>query len=158
MARTKKTAAVTSTAPKTRGIDVQEVEARVTALDKAKRRSYDIFDIEQRVYNLEKNGSTPTPTPTIQTFKRTKTDKTSGSYTVTEDTTLSLWTSISEGISSYYNMKINDNAWNLTSYFVSSDNVSNNCGYCLYENIPVSKGDVISWNVGYSNRYFIAFG
>lgn len=60
MARAKKTDAatttVTSTAPKTRGIDLQEVEARVTALDKAKRRSYDIFDIEQRVYNLEKNG------------------------------------------------------------------------------------------------------
>lgn len=60
MARAKKTAAATatviSTAPKTRGIDLQEVEARVTALDKAKRRSYDIFDIEQRVYNLEKNG------------------------------------------------------------------------------------------------------
>ena len=60
MARAKKTAAatttVTSTAPKTRGIDLQEVEARVTALDKAKRRSYDIFDIEQRVYNLEKNS------------------------------------------------------------------------------------------------------
>ena len=56
MARAKKTASVTSTAPKTRGIDLQEIEARVTALDKAKRRSYDIFDIEQRVYNLEKNG------------------------------------------------------------------------------------------------------
>lgn len=56
MARTKKTASVASTAPKIRGIDLQEVEARVTALDKAKRRSYDIFDIEQRVYNLEKNG------------------------------------------------------------------------------------------------------
>lgn len=70
MARAKKTAAVTttvtSTAPKTRGIDLQEVEARVTALDKAKRRSYDIFDIEQRVYNLEKNGSTPGPTPTVE--------------------------------------------------------------------------------------------
>ena len=64
MARSKKTAVTSetpSTAPKTRGIDVQEVEARVTALDKAKRRSYDIFDIEQRVYNLEKNGSTPGP-------------------------------------------------------------------------------------------------
>lgn len=69
MARTKKTAVKSetpSTAPKTRGIDVQEVEARVTALDKAKRRSYDIFDIEQRVYNLEKNGSTPGPTPTVE--------------------------------------------------------------------------------------------
>ena len=63
MARAKKTASVTSTAPKTRGIDLQEVEARVTALDKAKRRSYDIFDIEQRVYNLEKNGGTPGPSP-----------------------------------------------------------------------------------------------
>lgn len=59
MARAKKTAVKSetpSTAPKTRGIDLQEVEARVTALDKAKRRSYDIFDIEQRVYNLEKKG------------------------------------------------------------------------------------------------------
>lgn len=56
MARAKKTVSASSTAPKTRGIDLQEVEARVTALDKAKRRSYDIFDIEQRVYNLEKNG------------------------------------------------------------------------------------------------------
>lgn len=56
MARSKKTASSSSTAPKTRGIDLQEVEARVTALDKAKRRSYDIFDIEQRVYDLEKNS------------------------------------------------------------------------------------------------------
>lgn len=59
MARAKKTAVESETsitAPKTRGIDLQEIEARVTALDKAKRRSYDIFDIEQRVYNLEKNG------------------------------------------------------------------------------------------------------
>lgn len=62
MAKAKKTASVTSTAPKTRGIDLQEIEARVTALDKAKRRSYDIFDIEQRVYNLEKGG-TPGPSP-----------------------------------------------------------------------------------------------
>lgn len=57
MARSKKVADTpTSTAPKTRGIDIQEVEARVEALDKSKRRSYDIFDIEQRVYNLEKNS------------------------------------------------------------------------------------------------------
>lgn len=57
MARSKKVAdAPASTAPKTRGIDLQEIEARVEALDKAKRRSYDIFEIEQRVYNLEKNG------------------------------------------------------------------------------------------------------
>lgn len=57
MARSKKVADTpTSTALKTRGIDLQEVEARVEALDKAKRRSYDIYDIEQRVYNLEKNA------------------------------------------------------------------------------------------------------
>lgn len=66
MARAKKTASAPSTAPKTRGIDLQEVEARVTALDKAKRRSYDIFDIEQRVYNLEKNGGTPGPSPSAE--------------------------------------------------------------------------------------------
>lgn len=41
---------------KRRSIDLQEIEARVTNMDKAKRRSYDVFDIEQRVYNLEKNG------------------------------------------------------------------------------------------------------
>lgn len=78
MARTKKTASATSTAPKTRGIDLQEVEARVTALDKAKRRSYDIFDIEQRVYDLEKNSGgggganlttlNATPTTSAQTI------------------------------------------------------------------------------------------
>lgn len=78
MARAKKTASASSTAPKTRGIDVQEVEARVTALDKAKRRSYDIFDIEQRVYDLEKNSGggggsnlttlNATPTTSAQTI------------------------------------------------------------------------------------------
>lgn len=78
MARSKKTASSSSTAPKTRGIDLQEVEARVTALDKAKRRSYDIFDIEQRVYDLEKNSGggggsnlttlNATPTTSAQTI------------------------------------------------------------------------------------------
>ena len=70
MARAKKTAAASpSTAPKRRGIDVQEVEARVEALDKAKRRSYDIYEIEQRVYNLEKKGSSPTPTAPVYTLE-----------------------------------------------------------------------------------------
>lgn len=78
MARAKKTAAATttasSTAPKTRGIDLQEVEARVTALDKAKRRSYDIFDIEQRVYNLEKNGGGGGTSSTLEVIQDTVTD------------------------------------------------------------------------------------
>lgn len=82
MARAKKTAvtksASPSTAPKTRGIDLQEVEARVTALDKAKRRSYDIFDIEQRVYNLEKKGGgggSITPGNTIPKYTASSTDQ-----------------------------------------------------------------------------------
>lgn len=78
MARSKKVADTPAlTAPKTRGIDLQEVEARVTALDKAKRRSYDIFDIEQRVYNLEKKGGggggTLTPANTIPKFTASST-------------------------------------------------------------------------------------
>lgn len=161
MARTKKSNKKNDESPKImRNYDPMSLEKRIHDLDHAPQRSWDLYAMEKRIYDLEQGGSPtpPTPTPTLQTFRRIKTDNTSGSYTVTEDTTLTLWTSISDGISSYYNMKLNGNAWDLTSYFVSSDNVSNNCGYCLYENIPVSKDDVISWNVGYSNRYFIAFG
>ena len=86
MARAKKTASVTSTAPKTRGIDVQEVEARVTALDKAKRRSYDIFDIEQRVYNLEKNGGGGGSTPEIVLLQDALADVSKLDYTITSST------------------------------------------------------------------------
>lgn len=83
MARAKKTASASSTAPKTRGIDLQEVEARVTALDKAKRRSYDIFDIEQRVYNLEKNGTGGGDLPKFDVIQGPVTDVSDISGTVT---------------------------------------------------------------------------
>lgn len=90
MARAKKTAAVTttvtSTAPKTRGIDLQEVEARVTALDKAKRRSYDIFDIEQRVYNLEKNSGGGGGTSEIVVLQEALADVSKLDYTITSST------------------------------------------------------------------------
>lgn len=41
---------------KRRSIDLVEIEARVEAVDKSKRRSYDPFDLEQRIYNIEANG------------------------------------------------------------------------------------------------------
>lgn len=158
MAKTKKTASVTSTAPKTRGIDVQEVEARVTALDKAKRRSYDIFDIEQRVYNLEKNGSTPTPTDTLVKFGRENGDAFSGSYTFETDKTMNIWLDLEYSKLANYSFKKNGESFDISSYKTSTLNVSNYAGYTYYEDIPFKSGDVLTWTVTDNYRCFVAFG
>ena len=158
MARSKKTAANTSTAPKTRGIDLQEVEARVTALDKAKRRSYDIFDIEQRVYNLEKNGSTPTPTETLVKFGRENNGALSGSYTFETDKTMNIWLDLEASKLANYSFKKNGESFDISTYQKSTLNVSNYGGYTYYENIPFTSGDVFSWTVTDNYRCFIAFG
>lgn len=162
MSRAKKTASVTSTAPKTRGIDLQEVEARVTALDKAKRRSYDIFDIEQRVYNLEKNGSTPTPpTPTpvaTDVIKRVVGDADTGSATIKYTGKYVLWIILDSTYIDTYNFKINGvDATSLISAGVKTHvSISQGFGYSEIE-LELDENDVLSWNVQYSNRYFIMF-
>lgn len=158
MARSKKTATTTSTAPKTRGIDLQEVEARVTALDKAKRRSYDIFDIEQRVYALEKNGSTPTPTETFIKFGRENNDALSGSYTFESDKIMNIWLDLEASKLSNYMFKKNGETLDISTYQKSTLNVSNYGGYTYYENIPFTAGDIFSWTVTDNYRCFIAFG
>ena len=138
MARAKKTAAatttVTSTAPKTRGIDLQEVEARVTALDKAKRRSYDIFDIEQRVYNLEKNGTGGGGAPKFDVIQGPVTSTSDISGTVTAK--------------DYYsgfppeNAFLSNNGW--IAY--SADT------YWQYTMAEAHKVNMITWDVADANR------
>lgn len=161
MARAKKTASVTSTAPKTRGIDLQEVEARVTALDKAKRRSYDIFDIEQRVYNLEKNGGTPGPTPTPKVtdiIKRVVGDSDVGSATIKYTGKYVIWIILDSTFINTYGFKINgvDATSKLASDALTHVNISQGFGYTHIE-VELEEGDVFSWNVQYANRYFIMF-
>lgn len=161
MARAKKTASASSTAPKTRGIDLQEVEARVTALDKAKRRSYDIFDIEQRVYNLEKNGSTPGPTPTpavTDLIKRVVGDSDTGTATIKYTGKYVIWLILDSSYIDSYGFKINNvDATSVISAGVKTHvSISQGFGYSDIE-IELTKDDVFSWNVQYSNRYFIMF-
>lgn len=160
MARAKKTASASSTAPKTRGIDLQEVEARVTALDKAKRRSYDIFNIEQRVYNLEKNGSTPGPTPTTVTdmIKRVSGDEMIGSAIIKYTGKYVFWLVLDSSYINSYRFKINneDATTALTSGVLSHANVVEGFGYTYIE-VELTKDDVLSWNAQYANRYFVAF-
>lgn len=160
MARAKKTAAATSTAPKTRGIDLQEVEARVTALDKAKRRSYDIFDIEQRVYNLEKNGSSPTPPAPVVTdiVKRVVGDATTGTATIKYTGKYVIWLVLDSSYINSYRFKINnvDATSKLATGVLTHTTISEGFGYTHIE-VELTKDDVLSWNVQYPNRYFIMF-
>lgn len=161
MARTKKTAVKSetpSTAPKTRGIDLQEVEARVTALDKAKRRSYDIFDIEQRVYNLEKNGSTPPAPSTTDIIKRVVGDATAGSATIKYTGKYVVWLVLDSSYINSYRFKINNvNATSkLATGVLTHANVTEGLGYTHIE-VELTEDDVFTWDVQYTNRYFIMF-
>lgn len=143
MARTKKTAVKSetpSTAPKTRGIDLQEVEARVTALDKAKRRSYDIFDIEERVYNLEKNGTGGGGAPKFDVIQGPVTSTSDISGTVTAK--------------DYYPGFAPENAFLSNSGWIaySADT------YWQYTMAEAHKVNMITWDVTDSNRNQVPTG
>lgn len=140
-------------APKRRSIDLQEVEARVTALDKSKRRSYDIYDIEQRVYDLEKNGTGPEPTPEMPTivFMRLSNGALTGEYKATKDTKFMLVSSSNSW--STYGFTVNgiDISSELTSKALQSGS-----GYAAtYFNMK--KDDVLAWTITNSGRSFVAF-
>lgn len=138
---------------KRRSYDIQEVEARVTALDNAKRRSYDIYDIEQRVYDLEKNGTGPEPTPETPTITimRLASSELTGSYTATKDTKFMLVSSSNSW--STYGFTVNgiDISSELTSKALQSGS-----GYvATYFNMK--KDDVLAWTITNSGRSFVAF-
>lgn len=56
MARTKKTATKNATPVIVRSLDMPSLEKRVFNMDGAKIRNYDLFSLEERIYQLEKNG------------------------------------------------------------------------------------------------------
>jgi hypothetical protein len=136
-----------------RSYDLQEVEARVTALDNAKRRSYDIYDIEQRVYNLEKNGTGPEPTPETPTIivKRLSQEATTGEYKATKDTKFMLVSSSNSWSTYGFTVNSVDITSELTSKALQSGS-----GYAVtYFNMK--KDDVLAWTITNNARSFVAF-
>lgn len=140
-------------APKRRSVDLQEVEARVTALDNAKRRSYDIYDIEQRVYDLEKNGTGPEPTPDTPTIvvMRLAQGAATGEYKATKDTKFMLVASSNSW--STYGFTVN--SVDISSELTSKAIQSGSAYVVTYFNMK--KDDVLAWTITNNARSFVAF-
>lgn len=158
MARTKKTATKNVTPVIVRNTDINSLEKRVYDMDGAKIRNYDLFSLEKRIYDLEQGGG-PTPTPEVtDIIKRVVGDSNSGSATIKYTGKYVIWIILNSTYIDTYGFKINgENATNtLASGVLTHVDISQGFGYTHIE-IELNKDDVFSWNVQYSNRYFIMF-
>ena len=158
MARTKKTATKDAAPVIVRSLDVPSLEKRVYDMDGAKIRNYDIFSLEKRIYDLE-NGGGPTPTPTAtDIIKRVVGDASIGSATIKYSGKYVVWLVLDSSYINSYRFKINDAdiTSELAAGVLTHASISEGFGYTHIE-IELTAGDVLSWNVQYSNRYFIMF-
>lgn len=162
MARTKKSNKKNDETPKIiRNYDPMSLEKRLYDLDHAPQRSWDLYAMEKRIYDLEQSGgpTPPTPTPTAtDIIKRVVGDSDSGSATIKYTGKYVIWLVLDSSYIESYRFKINDvNATStLASGVLSHAFISEGFGYTEIE-IELNEGDVFSWNVQYSNRYFIMF-
>lgn len=161
MARTKKTATKNVTPVIVRNTDINSLEKRVYDMDGAKIRNYDLFSLEKRIYDLEQGGgpTPPTPTPTAtDIIKRVVGNSDSGSATIKYTGKYVIWIVLDSSYINSYRFKINDvdATSTLATGVLSHTSISEGFGYTEIE-IDLNEGDVFSWNVQYSNRYFIMF-
>lgn len=142
-----------------RNYDIYSMEKRVHDMDNSPRRSYDLYSLEKRIYDLEQGGGPTPPTPTAtDIIKRVVGSSNSGSATIKYTGKYVIWLVLDSSYINSYGFKINDvNATNtLASGVLSHALISEGFGYTEIE-IKLNEGDVFSWNVQHSNRYFIMF-
>lgn len=162
MARKKKSVEETTEKTILRNYDIYSLENRVYSMDKKINRSYDIYSLEKRIHDLEKGGTTPTPpTPTpavTDIIKRVVGDNDSGSATIKYTGKYVIWIILNSTFINTYGFKINgeDATSILSSGVLTHVDISQGFGYTHIE-IELNENDVFSWNVTYSNRYFIMF-
>lgn len=162
MARKKKSVEETTEKTILRNYDIYSLENRVHAMDKKIQRSYDIYSLEKRIHDLEKGGTTPTPptpTPTAtDIIKRVVGDSDAGTATIKYTGKYVIWLVLDSSYIDSYNFKINnvDATSALASGVLTHVNISEGFGYTHIE-VELTKDDILTWNVRYSNRYFIMF-
>lgn len=158
MAR-KKTATKNATPEIVRSLDIPSLENRVYNMDGAKIRNYDLFSLEKRIYDLENGGGPTPPTPSeTDIIKRVVGDASIGNATIKYTGKYVVWFVLDSSYINSYRFKINDVdiTSELTAGVLTHANVSEGFGYTHIE-IELTAGDMLSWNVQYTNRYFIMF-